>query len=213
MSISMLYSVHPQPGRIFEAIASLTEARTFLEPHAHVLNQWRAEVAGPNTGTLYTVLNWDKPSDMAASQEAMSADPGFLAHTAKALGPERVILEAMPSAMVGFDVPGFPNMHLAKNTSGVRRVGGVITFHYSDELHYLLAGSQARAERYGYTWACRMWATGTGTAPIVAVYNVYDNRTAWGASQDRQLAEMGSDPVMRLVRPHLISRAQLIEVL
>ena len=57
MSISMLFSAHPQPGRIFEAVNSLKEARPVIAPHTKIINQWRAEVAGPNTGTLYSVLS------------------------------------------------------------------------------------------------------------------------------------------------------------
>ena len=213
MSISMLYSIHPLPGRIFEAIASSAEARSLLAPHASVCNQWRSEVAGANTGALHTVLTWDKPSDMAAGQEAIIAAPDFLPYMTKAFGPDRFSVEAVPSAMMGFGVPGFADAHVGPNTSGVPRVAGIITFHFSDELLHLLQGSHARADRYGYGWACRLWSTGTGSGPIVAVYNVYESRAAWGASQDRQMAEMGSDQIMRLVRPHVISRSQLIEVL
>lgn len=99
---------------------------------------------------------------MAAGLDAIAADPAYLSYAARAFGSERCIVEATPNAMMGFDVPGFANRHIGPNTTGVARIGSIVTFRYSDELLDILPGSVTRSERYNYEWACRMWATGTG---------------------------------------------------
>jgi hypothetical protein len=212
MSLTLLFSAHPAPGRIVEARTSLADARSLLARHCPNVNQWRAEIAGANTGTLYTSLTWDIPSQMATGQEGIYADPAYAAWSAKQL-VQQSIVEASPNAMLGLDVPGFLGAHLPANATTTPRICSVIALQLHDELLALLPQSKARADRYGYGWACRVWTTGTGSSPIVAVYNVYSSRTAWGSSQDQQMAEYGSDPVMRLVRPFILSRSQLVEIL
>jgi hypothetical protein len=208
MTVHLLITVPPKHGREQEVISTSAELRAVMAAHAPLVHQWRATIAGPTTGNIYSVMSWPTNAAMAASMQKLQADPAYQALQRHFTGDTA---SASREISMGRHVPGFEADTTVANTTGTPRVSAMILYPYTDEVLELLPSLKEQAHKMGYGWACDMWAIGTGPA-LITVCNVHRDFAAFGAMQDKLAAEPNL-ALMKKVRPHILGRSIMSELL